>query len=90
MDNESLKVRVTVIEIDQYKLEVIKDGLVLGSDSLTNNRNLDTILLDSLDKIIRSNRIDRLDVKSLEVVDDSPDASLSGSILKALSSALKY
>lgn len=90
MDNESLKVRVTVIEIDQYKLEVIKDGLVLGSDSLTNNRNLDTILLDSLDKIIRSNRIDRLDVKSLEVVDDSPDVSLSGSILKALSSALKY
>ena len=64
-------------------------GKVFDQQDLTISRNLDTLLIGAIDKIISRNRIDRLSLKSLKIPAKLKDEAVSNMILKTIKAGLK-
>lgn len=72
------------------KIEIIlKQGrLVLDAESLTINQGFDNMLINTLDKLLRETKIDRMRLKSAEIQGKIKEKALWGMILKTILKAL--
>lgn len=62
---------------------------VTDQEDLTIGHNLDTLLIRSIDKILSRNTIDRLSLKSLEILGKIEPEAVSGMIIKTVKSGLE-
>lgn len=76
--------------------KAVRIGLRLKGDNksvyvetLTIGQDFDILLIRTLDKVLRKNKIDRLSVKSVEISGKLSPYALSSMVVKAVASALK-
>ena len=83
--------KLQILIQDQRKLTLqLKEGRrLVGQEDLTINRNLDTLLITTIDKILVRNNIDRLSLKSMEIRGKMRDTAVSGMILQTIKNATK-
>jgi len=64
------------------EMQLLKNKHIIDVVHLTVSRNLDTLLIRAIDKILSRNRISRLSLKSLEIPAKLKDGAVSNMILK--------
>ena len=69
-------------------LELTKKGKVLSEENLTISRNLDTMLIIALDRILSRNRIGRLSLKNVKIGGKIRSGTVSSMIIHSVSKAL--
>lgn len=79
-----------IFKIRESNLEIlIKDGkLVLGQKALTISRGFDNLLITTLDNLIRDTKIDKLRIKTAQILGKMNNRSLSSMILKTVRQAI--
>lgn len=70
-------------------IELRRGAVLLDRQTLTKDRNLDTLLIKVLDNILFRNKIERLSLKSVEIRGNIRDEAVSGMILKTIKKALE-
>ena len=70
------------------EIQLTKGKLNIDKTHLTISQGFDTMLIRTLDKIFRKNRIDRLSLKSVEIRGEMAPNALSGMILQTVARTL--
>ena len=78
---QNLKLQLKIQNFDAHIYLKGKRGIVDHED-LTISRNLDTLLIRAIDKILSRNRISRLSLRTLEIPAKLKDGAVSNMILK--------
>lgn len=71
------------------EISLNKGKLILVSQHLTIDQGFDTLLITSLDKLLRSIKIDSTCVKSAEILGKVDENALWGMMLKSIVQALR-
>lgn len=85
---KSIKLILELKEPDSLAIDVRNGGLSVGRESLTLSQGLDILLIETIDKILASNRIDRLSLKSLEIRGKLRPGVMSSMVIETVRSAL--
>lgn len=70
------------------EVQLIKGKKIIDETHLTTSQGLDSMLISTLDKLLRRNRIDGLSLKSAEIRGKVEPNRLSTMILRSVASAL--
>ena len=81
------KVLFGVIGRNSLNVRVLKGKKPVYGRILTIGQDFDIVLIRTLDKILRKNRIERLSLKSVEISGEMNPHALSGMILKSVAKA---
>lgn len=86
---DTIKLIINLKEFNIALVELKRGTKTIGNESLTISQDFDTLLIRTIDKLLLSNRIDGLSLKSLEIQGKLRSGSVSSMILKTISSALR-
>jgi len=70
------------------KIRLRKGGKVVADTHLTVGQDFDIVLITALDKLIRSNKIERLSLKNVKIRGKMRPGAISGMTLKTVAEAL--
>lgn len=84
-----MKLILTIKNQDIIKIQLKIGSKTIDQESLTISRNLDTLLISAIDKILSKNKIDRLSLKSLEIPTKLKDGTVSSMIIRTIKSGLE-
>lgn len=85
MNNFNLKLEIKDSDLTVF----LKNGpKILDQASLTISRNLDTLLIALIDKILVKNKIGRLSIKAFKLVGKRDKKAVSGIISKTIETGL--
>ena len=84
-----MKVILTIKKENNLVIELKQGRKFVARENLTIDRNLDTLLITAIDKILSRNRIDRLSLRTLEIPGKLKDEAVSAMILKTIKTALE-
>lgn len=84
-----MKLILHIKKDDVVTLELKQGSRTLGREDLTISRNLDKLLITSIDKLANKNKIDRLSLKTLEIRGNLKVGAVSGMVMKAIKAALR-
>jgi len=87
MDNLSLTIEFTGFK--HVRLILTRDDQQLDAVDFGFDSNLDTVLIDSIDKLLKKNTIDPLTLHSVNVTGDVDENSSAYKVAKACAEALK-
>lgn len=87
MDKVSLDIHFTGFK--QVRLVLTRKGEQLDAVDFGFDSNLDTVLIDSIDKLLKKNTIDPLSLHSVNVTGDVDENSSAYKVAKACAEALK-
>ncbi len=73
---------------NQLTIQLRLGNKVVDSEGLTIARNLDTLLIVSLDNLLARNRIDRLSLRTLKIQGKLEAEAVSGMIIRTIKSGL--
>lgn len=84
-----MKLILTIKNQDIVKIQLKIGSKVIDQESLTISRNLDTLLIRAIDKVLFKNKIGRLSLKSLEIPTKLKDGAVSSMIIRTIKSGLE-
>lgn len=87
MDNVALIIEFTGFK--QVRLLLTRDGKHLDAVDFAFDSNLDTVLIDSIDKLLKKNTIDPLSLHAVNVTGDVDKDSSAYKVAVACAQALK-
>ncbi len=79
-----MKLILSIQNQDNLTVQLKRGNKHLDREDLTISRNLDTLLIRAIDKILSRNKIGRLSLKSLEIPAKLKDEAISNMILKTI------
>ncbi len=71
------------------EIQLIKNKHIIDVAHLTISRNLDTLLIRAIDKVLSRNRIDRLSLIILEIPTKLKDEAVSNMIIRTTKAGLE-
>ncbi|OGN03575.1 MAG: hypothetical protein A2655_04765 [Candidatus Yanofskybacteria bacterium RIFCSPHIGHO2_01_FULL_43_42] len=83
------KASFDVIGRNDLSVKIWKGKKPICGGILTIGQDFDIVLIRTLDKILRSNKIERLSLKSVEISGKMASSALSGMILRSVAKALE-
>ena len=84
----SAKLILELKEPNSLVIHLMKGRVRLEQESLTLSQGLDILLIETIDKILGRNRIDRLSLKSLEIRGKLRLGTMSSMVIETVRSAL--
>lgn len=86
MQNLKLQLKIQNVDIQLY----LKSGRgIIDHEDLTISRNLDTLLIRAIDKILSRNRIGKLYLRTLEIPAKLKDGAVSNMIIRTIKAGLE-
>jgi hypothetical protein len=89
MDNKPFSLTIEFIGFKQIRLVLTRDGEQLSTVDFSFDSNLDTVLIDSIDKLLKENTIDPLSLHIVNVAGDVDKDSSAYKVAVACAEALK-
>ena len=72
------------------EIQLVRGKFIIDKTHLTVGQNLDIVLISTLDKILRKNRIERLSLKNVKIRGKMRPGAISSMILKTVAEAINY